>query len=156
MLCHSGLCCAMWNYFSAPCFWWGPQLIPFSGTNTQGAWLMCNSYTKPVSLLVHKTGIFTSLPGIYRWSCSALPYLGPAKQACTVELSAFVHSPGGPQCSIRKQRLSLWAQILAKAAVSAMPVSMAELGMLSRNTWAAFWGTKLLLSDQAAMSGDVL
>lgn len=42
------------------------------------------------------------------------------------------------------------------AALSAMPGSVAELGMFPRNTWATFWWAKLLLSNQAAVSGGVL
>lgn len=136
----------------------GQQLIPFSGTNTERERLMCNPYTKPVSQLVQKTRIFTSLPATNKWSCSALPYLGAAEQA--------MFEAGRALCLRSQSRRSKllhweaqtqpWAQILAEAALSAVPVGVAELGMLSRNTRGTLWGTKLPLSHQAAMSGGVL
>lgn len=97
--------------------------------------------------------IFTSLPAVNRWNCSALPYLGAAEQAAHSWTLCLCSQSRRSKLSHWEAQTQSWAQILAKAALSTMPVSVAELGMLSRNTWGTFWRTKFSWASRQQCSG---
>lgn len=108
---------------------------------------------KTCELACAENEIFTSPPASNRGSCSALPYLGAAEQAR--------HS--GALClysQSRRSKLFHWeAQTQPWAPILAMLHFLPCLAVWQ--SWACspetpFWWTKLLLSNQAAVSGGVL